>query len=107
MRAGGVSLPSTMMEAFRARAHSPLHRLGSNLEHHSLIQAPAAVWTAKALREETHMNSRRRFLSALGASTLAIPLGALAQQVQGQLPRLGILLFNSPQIDPIEPLILG
>lgn len=52
------------------------------------------------------MNDRRRFLAALGASTLAMPLGAFAQQAT-PVPRLGILLFNSPQIDPIAPLLQG
>src|SRR4051794_8307835 len=51
------------------------------------------------------MNARRRFLAALGASTLALPFGAFAQQSPGKIPRIGILLFNSPQIDPVAPLL--
>ena len=51
------------------------------------------------------MNSRRRFLAALGAATVAMPLRAFAQQPSGKIPRLGILLFNSPQIDPVHVLV--
>jgi len=36
-----------------------------------------------------------------------MPLGALAQQPLGKVPRLGLLLFNSPQADPIAPLLEG
>ena len=39
------------------------------------------------------MNARRRFVAGLGASTLAMPFGAFAQQ-PGKIPRLGILLVN-------------
>src|SRR5437763_5581454 len=53
------------------------------------------------------MNNRRRFITGVGASTLAMPLGALAQQPLGKVPRLGLLLFNSPQTDPIAPLLEG
>src|SRR5207253_625838 len=53
------------------------------------------------------MNARRRFLVALGASTLALPFGAFAQQSPKKIPRIGILLFNSPQKDPIGPLLQG
>lgn len=53
------------------------------------------------------MNARRRFLVALGATTLAMPVRAFAQLPSGKIPRLGILLFSSPQIDPISPLIEG
>jgi hypothetical protein len=51
------------------------------------------------------MNSRRKLLAALGATTLAMPLRAFAQQPSGKIPRLGILLFNSPQIDPVYVLV--
>ena len=51
------------------------------------------------------MNSRRRFLATLGATTLAMPLRAFAQQPSRRIPRLGILLFNSPQIDPVNLLV--
>jgi putative ABC transport system substrate-binding protein len=51
------------------------------------------------------MNSRRRFLAALGATTVAMPLRAFAQQPPGKIPRLGVLLFNSPQIDPVHVLV--
>src|SRR5215212_4245803 len=53
------------------------------------------------------MNNRRRFIAALGASTLAMPLGAFAQPIPVKVPRIGLLLFNSPQTDPIAPLLEG
>ncbi len=53
------------------------------------------------------MNARRRFLAALGATTLAMPLRGFAQQPAGKIPRLGILLFSSPRIDPVSVLIEG
>ena len=53
------------------------------------------------------MEARRRFIAALGATALATPLRAFAQQTPGKIPRIGILLFNSPQIDPVTPLIEG
>ena len=53
------------------------------------------------------MNDRRRFIVALAACTLVGPQEAFAQQVPGKLPRIGILLFNSPQSDPIAPLLQG
>jgi putative ABC transport system substrate-binding protein len=53
------------------------------------------------------MNARRRFIASLGASALAIPIHALAQQIPAKTRRIGILLFNSPQIDPIGPLLQG
>ena len=53
------------------------------------------------------MNARRHFIAALGASALAMPLQALAQQIPAKTRRIGILLFNSPQIDPIGPLLQG
>src|SRR3954467_3415566 len=53
------------------------------------------------------MNARRHFIASLGATTLAMPLGVLAQQLPAKTRRIGILLFNSPQIDPIGPLLQG
>jgi hypothetical protein len=53
------------------------------------------------------MEARRRFIAALGATALATPLRAFAQQTSGKIPRIGVLLFNSPQIDPVAPLIEG
>src|SRR5258708_4543795 len=53
------------------------------------------------------MEARRRFIAALGATALATPLRAFAQQTPGKIPRIGILLFNSPQIDLVTPLIEG
>ena len=53
------------------------------------------------------MEARRRFIGALGATALATPLRAFAQQTSGKIPRIGVLLFNSPQIDPVAPLIEG
>ena len=51
------------------------------------------------------MATRRRFVCALAVATLAAPFGALGQQPSGGKRRIGILLYNSPQIDPIAPLI--
>ena len=48
---------------------------------------------------------RRSFVAGLGAAT-AWPPFAWSQQL-GKVPRLGMLLFNSPQADPIGPLIQG
>src|SRR5258706_8876009 len=53
------------------------------------------------------MEGRRPFIAALGATALATPLRAFAQQMAGKIPRIGVLLFNSPQIDPVTPLIEG
>src|SRR4029079_976502 len=50
---------------------------------------------------------RRHFIYVLGASVLAMPLQVLAQQIPAKTRRIGILLFNSPQIDPIAPLLQG
>src|SRR5712672_2439015 len=55
----------------------------------------------------SQMNARRHFIASLGASALAIPIHALAQQIPAKTRRIGILLFNSPQIDPIGPLLQG
>jgi putative ABC transport system substrate-binding protein len=51
------------------------------------------------------MKTRRRLIALIGASILAMPPHALAQQAPGKVRRVGILLFNSPQIDPIAPLL--
>ena len=53
---------------------------------------------------------RRDVLVAFGgaaAAPLLIPLHAFGQQASGKVRRLGFLLFNSPQIDPIGPLLQG
>src|SRR6476619_8469196 len=50
---------------------------------------------------------RRHFIYVLGTSVLAMPLQVLAQQIPAKARRIGILLFNSPQIDPIGPLLQG
>jgi putative ABC transport system substrate-binding protein len=55
---------------------------------------------------ENYMNARRQFLAALGATTLAMAHRVVAQQ-PGRIPRLGILLYNSQQIDPLAPLLEG
>src|SRR5215813_1377459 len=51
------------------------------------------------------MTARRHFITVLGASALAMPLRVLAQPAPAKMRRIGILLFNSPQIDPIGPLL--
>lgn len=48
---------------------------------------------------------RRQFIAGLGGVT-AWPLSAHAQK-SNKMPRLGILLFNSPQTDYIQPLLDG
>jgi putative tryptophan/tyrosine transport system substrate-binding protein len=53
------------------------------------------------------MTSRRDFIIALGTGSLALPLAAVAQQLPAGIKRIGILLFNSPQVDPIGPLLKG
>src|SRR5437868_3834751 len=51
--------------------------------------------------------NRRRLIAVLGTSTLAVPVAAFPQQAPGKVPRVGFLLFNSPQTDPIAPLLEG
>lgn len=46
------------------------------------------------------MNNRRRLVAALCASTLVPPPTVLAQQAAKTPPRLGILLFGTPDADP-------
>ena len=53
------------------------------------------------------MTSRRSFIAGVGAGVLAFPLRTMAQQAPAAAKRVGMLLFNSPQIDPIGPLIQG
>ena len=36
-----------------------------------------------------------------------MPLRVYAQQTPSKIPRVGVLLFNSPQLDPVAPLIEG
>src|SRR5437764_4726506 len=51
--------------------------------------------------------NRRRLIAVLGTSTLVVPVAAFPQQAPGKVPRVGLLLFNSPQTDPIAPLLEG
>lgn len=53
------------------------------------------------------MNARRRFLVAFGATTLAMSRYAYSQQAPARIPRIGILLFNSPQHESLAPLLEG
>jgi putative ABC transport system substrate-binding protein len=51
------------------------------------------------------MNTRRELIIALGACGLLLPLSVGAQQLPAKIRRIGFLLFNSPQVDPIRPLL--
>src|SRR5262245_14465937 len=53
------------------------------------------------------MYSRRTLLATVGTGILAGSFGVSAQQSARKTPRLGILLFNTPQIEPIGPLQEG
>ena len=49
---------------------------------------------------------RREFITATAAMTaIALTSRSLAQQSTTQIRRIGLLLFNSPQIDPIGPFL--
>ena len=47
---------------------------------------------------------RRTFIRALSGSLIAVPPLANAQQ-PGKMPRLGMLLYNRPQSEPLGPLL--
>ncbi|MEO7728820.1 MAG: ABC transporter substrate-binding protein [Burkholderiales bacterium] len=53
------------------------------------------------------MTTRRELLIALGTGGCALPFLSFAQQQARKVPRIGILLYNSPQTDPIAPLLQG
>jgi putative ABC transport system substrate-binding protein len=53
------------------------------------------------------MNSRRDLIIGAAAASLALPLSAIAQQMPAKIRRIGILLFNSPQVDPLQPMLKG
>ena len=53
------------------------------------------------------MTDRRKFMAGLSVVALAHPLRASAQHAAAPVQRIGVLLFNSPRIDPISPLIEG
>jgi putative ABC transport system substrate-binding protein len=52
------------------------------------------------------MNHRRQILAALGATAAVLPFRTFAQ-TPAKVTRFGILLFNSPQLDPVKPLLEG
>src|SRR4051794_22350465 len=51
------------------------------------------------------MKTRRLFIASMGLGTVAFTFKASAQSPRGKPQRIGFLLFNSPAIDPIEPLL--
>ena len=53
------------------------------------------------------MITRRRVVIALGAGALTAPLTSFAQKQPAKIPRIGVLLYNSPQTDPINPFLQG
>lgn len=53
------------------------------------------------------MHSRRALLAILATGVLGVPADSSAQQPARKIPHLGILLFNTPQIDVIVPLLEG
>ena len=52
------------------------------------------------------MMNRRRYIGAMGGALLSLRFAAAKAQ-GGNVPRLGILLFNSPRAEPIGPLLQG
>jgi putative tryptophan/tyrosine transport system substrate-binding protein len=52
------------------------------------------------------MNGRRAFLRMIGATPLLHPLAAFAQAAPS-VARIGILLFNAPQVDGVKALLDG
>src|SRR5690349_7079058 len=53
------------------------------------------------------MNTRRNFILALASGALAVTPGVSALQAASQRRRIGVLLYNSPQVDPIGPFVEG
>src|SRR5512137_723397 len=52
------------------------------------------------------MMNRRRYVGAMGGAVLALCFTAAKAQ-GGKVPRIGILLYNSPRAEPIGPLLQG
>ena len=52
------------------------------------------------------MMNRRRYMGAMGGALLSLRFPAAKAQ-GGNVPRLGILLFKSPHMEPIGPLLQG
>lgn len=50
------------------------------------------------------MMDRRTFIGAIGGTLIAVPMVANAQQ-SAKLPRLGVLLYNPVQNEPLAPLL--
>src|SRR5438270_11622261 len=53
------------------------------------------------------MSTRRMVIVLAIAIAFAAPFNSSAQQPAPHLRRIGVLLFNSPQIDPIGPFLEG